>query len=80
MSDAVDIEHLPLQGAVLEVGTHSDGRTRVTFKNLAAIYFVDDAASDLETLLDAITRSASSGEELKLTYALNGKKLNGFQS
>ena len=80
VASKVDPEHLPLSGAVLEVGAQEDGRMRVTFRNLASIYFLDEDSLSRPELLIALERSEKSGEVLHLTYALIGKKLNGFVS
>jgi hypothetical protein len=77
-SESVDPRRLPLKGVVWELGPQGDGRTRVTFRNLAAVYFVDDESVDKEALLAALERSRESGEELQLTYELVGKKINGL--
>lgn len=76
----LDTARLPLTGPVLDVSEHHDGRIRVTFKNLAAIYFIADDSPDREALLEAVKRSQQTGEPLALTYDLDGKKLTGFQS
>lgn len=75
----IDTVRLPLDGPVLDVSEHHDGRIRVTFKNLAAIYFITADAPDRDELLEAVNRSKDTGESLKLTYDLDGKKLTGFQ-
>ena len=75
----IDTGRLPLNGPVLDVSEHHDGRTRVTFKNLAAVYFITLDCPEREKLLEAVRRSKDSGEELALTYDLDGKRLTGFQ-
>lgn len=75
----VNLERLPLAGVVLDLGSAPDGRTRVTFRNLAAIYFLDEQSPDRAALEAALQRSKDTGEELRLTYRLEGKRLNGFQ-
>ena len=75
----IDTVRLPLKGPVLDVSDHHDGRVRVTFKNLAAVYFICDDTPGRDELLDAVRRSQQTGEELALTYDLDGKRLTGFQ-
>jgi hypothetical protein len=75
----IDTGRLPLSGPVLDVSEHHDGRMRVTFKNLAAIYFIAEDCPERDALLEAVHRSKDTGEELALTYDLDGKRLTGFQ-
>ncbi len=75
----LDTGRLPLTGPVLDVTEHHDGRLRVTFKNLAAVYFIADDSPQRDELIEAVKQSKATGEELALTYDLDGKKLTGFQ-
>ncbi|MBL8950852.1 MAG: hypothetical protein JNK82_08755 [Myxococcaceae bacterium] len=68
-----DVKALPLKGAVHELSPLPDGRTRVTFRRLAAVYFVNAGAP--AAVLEALSRSQRTGEELQLTYAFADKSL-----
>ena len=74
-TETVDIQALPLEGAVYEFGPQPDGRVRVTFKNLSAVYYVDGESPHRSDVMAALAKSQRSGDVVKLTYALVGKKI-----
>lgn len=68
-----DVNALPLKGSVASLSPLPDGRTRVTFRQLAAIYYV--AAGAPRAVLEALERSRQTGEVLELKYAFADKSL-----
>ncbi len=68
-----DVNALPLKGSVAELKPLPDGRTRVTFRQLAAIYYVKPGAPG--AVLEALERSQRTGEVLELKYAYGDKSL-----
>lgn len=72
----VDPEHLPIDSPVLAIEPE-DGRSRVTFKRLAAIYYLRDDEPQRKMILEALRASQNSGEGVKLTYTLATKCING---
>ncbi|MFH1808970.1 MAG: hypothetical protein ABIJ09_09515 [Pseudomonadota bacterium] len=69
---------LPLKGSVLQLSEPRDGKHRVTFKELASIYYVDDTHPERDRILVALQRSLDTGEVLRLTYSIRDKCLTGF--
>ena len=75
-----DPDALPLKGSVLQLGDAREGKRRVTFRELASIYYVDDAHPERDRLLRALQRSLDTGEVLRLTYSIRDKSLTGFDT
>ena len=73
----VDLQRLPLRSPVLELRPEA-GRTRVTFKRLAAIYYLPDDHPAHAAILAALERSLDTGDEVELTYELTTKNLAGL--
>jgi hypothetical protein len=71
---------LPLKGSVLQLGEPREGKCRVTFKELASIYYVDDKHPERDRILAALLRSRDTGEVLRLTYSIRDKSLTGFDA
>ena len=78
MNSALDLSRLPIDGAVQTLSRQDDGRLRVTFKNLSAIYTVDEDAPEADAVKAALEQSLASGQRVRLTYALATKAINGF--
>lgn len=74
---SADLTRLPIRSPVLELRQES-GRIRVTFKRLAAIYYLMDSHPDHESIVRALERSAQKGEEVAVTYDLKTKAIAGL--
>lgn len=74
----VDMHALPLKDAVAEVRPEG-GRTRVTFRRLAAIYWLQDDHPQHAALLAALEQSSRQGTVLQLTYDLATKAITGMK-
>jgi len=73
-----DLGHLPIHSAVLEVRAEPDeSRHRVTFKRLAAIYYLRDDEPQQAAILAALQASVGDGRAVELTYDLTTKCIRG---
>ncbi len=72
----VDIERLPINAPVMELRPE-DGRTRVTFTRLAAIYYLQDDHPEQAAILEVLEGSRASGQAVGLTYDLKSKSISG---
>lgn len=64
---------LPLRAAVAELGPSQDGRTRVTFKRFAGVYFVAEDVMGRDELLAVLDASRTTGMVLSVRYRFADK-------
>jgi len=76
-NDSAEFDGRPLCSAVAEL-RREGRRTRVTFRNLTAAYYLEDDHPQQVTLLRALERSARTGAAIALTYANETNAITGF--